>query len=152
MMHIRPAAAADDVPVLLPLIEAYCDFESIPFKRAAATAALDLLLAQPALGAGWLAVVDGAPAGYLLAVYVFSLEHHGLTAEIDELFVVPGHRGRGVGGALLDAAEEAFRQAGCTNASLQLARTNDPARAFYHRRGYADRAAYELLDKSLAAD
>ena len=40
-------------------------------------------------GRAWIARVYGEPAAYLLAVYVFSLEYQGLTAEIDEFYVVP---------------------------------------------------------------
>jgi hypothetical protein len=50
-----------------------------------------------------LAFADGVAAGYLLAVPVFSLEHQGLTAEINELFVRAQHRaaalGRGLAGS-----------------------------------------------------
>ena len=93
--------------------------------------------------------MEGVAEGYLLAVYVFSLEHLGLTAEIDEFFVVPARRGQGTGAALLRAAEAEFRQAGCTNVALQLSRSNDSARAFYRRYDYAERSGYELLDKML---
>jgi GNAT superfamily N-acetyltransferase len=41
--------------------------------------------------------VEGVAAGYLLAVYVFSLEHLGVTAEIDEFFVLQSRRRHGVG-------------------------------------------------------
>ena len=87
--------------------------------------------------------------GYVLAVYVFSLEHLGLTAEIDELFVLPARRGQGVGAQQLRAAEAEFVRRGCTNAALQLSRTNQPAREFYLRQAYRARSGYELLDKSL---
>ena len=69
------------------------------------------------------------PVGYLVAVYVFSLEHLGLTAEIDEFMVLDQHRGHGVGSALLGIAETTFSWAGCTKVSLQLSRRNDAARA-----------------------
>jgi len=91
----------------------------------------------------------GEPAGYLLAVYVFSLEHQGLTAEIDEFFVVPAHRGLGLGHQILAIAEAQFRIEGCTNVSLQLGRSNEAARNFYRRHGFDDRAGYELVSKSL---
>ena len=84
-------------------------------------------------------------------MYVFSLEHLGLTAEVDEFFVQPQVRAMGIGGKLLQAAEAAFVIAGCTSAALQLARSNDSGRAFYLRHGYLPRAGYELLDKILAA-
>ena len=143
-------ATASDVPALLPLVADYWSFEAIPgFEPQRVAAQLGRLLSQPGLGAGWVAVVEGVAVGYLLAVYVFSLEHLGLTAEIDEFFVSPSQRGHGVGAELLKTAESEFLRAGCTNVALQLSRDNDSARAFYHRHGYSERSAYELLDKRL---
>jgi GNAT superfamily N-acetyltransferase len=143
-------AAAGDVPALLALIEQYWAFEDIAgFDPARVGGQLERLFADPRLGAGWLAEVNRKPAGYLLAVYVFSLEHLGLTAEIDEFFVLPSCRGQGAGSQLLQAAEAEFARVKCTNVSLQLGRGNDVAREFYRRHGYSDRAGFELLDKML---
>jgi GNAT superfamily N-acetyltransferase len=140
----------NDVPDLLPLIAEYWAFEAIPgFEPQPVAIQLNRLLSEPGLGAGWIAVVETVPVGYLLAVYVFSLEHLGLTAEIDEFYVLPAQRGGGVGAALLKAAESEFARIGCTNVSLQLARKNDSARKFYYRHGYTERSGYELLDKML---
>ncbi len=106
-------------------------------------------MATPSLGAGWVALHDSQLCGYLIAVYVFSLEHGGLMAEIDELFVLPSHRATGIGGRLLRTAEEALGRSGCVRIQLQLGAGNESARAFYHRHGYRERSAYELLDKPL---
>ena len=149
MLQIRQATI-DDVPAMLPLMEAYWAFEGISgFDPPRVSEQLTRLFSEPRLGCGWVAFMDGQPVGYLVAVYVFSLEHLGLTAEIDEFMVLDQHRGHGVGFALLRIAESTFTQAGCTNISLQLSRRNDSARAFYHRQGYSERSGYELLDKAL---
>ena len=141
-----------DIGALIPLVEEYWRFEKISgFDPERVSPRLAQLLSTPVLGAGWIARVNGIVAGYLLAVYVFSLEHLGLTAEIDEFYVVPATRGQGVGAALLRDAEAEFLRSGCTNASLQLSRSNDAARAFYRRHAYRERAGYELLDKMLGA-
>lgn len=146
---IRRAVAAD-APALLELVREYWAFEGIDgFDPVPVARALGLLLADPARGAGWIALAGDVPAGYLLAVYVLSLEHGGLTAEIDELFVRDAHRSGGVGRALLETAESEFVRAGCTNVALQLGRANDAARRFYHRCGYRERSGYELLDRML---
>jgi GNAT superfamily N-acetyltransferase len=147
---IRRAAAAD-VPALAVLVGEYWQLEQIEgFDEAHIRRLLASFLATPHLGCAWIAE-DGSsrPVGYLIAVYVFSLEHEGLTAEIDEFYLQAEARGGGVGGRLLEIAEEELVRAGCTNVALQLGRTNDAARAFYRRCGYRDRDAYELLDKSL---
>ena len=151
MTRVRRASVSD-VPVMLRLVAAYWDFESIKgFDAARVGQALERLLSEPRLGAAWIALTDDTPVGYLLAVYVFSLEHLGLTAEIDEFFVSPAGRGTGVGSALLEAAEHEFTRVGCTNVSLQLARENNAARRFYHRQGYVERQGFELLEKTLPA-
>jgi len=146
---IRPAAGRD-VAALVMLVEQYWRFEAIEgFEATRIAALLRRVIADPALGRAWIATVGDEPAGYLLAVFVFSLEHQGLTAEIDELFVASRYRGRGIGKRLLAAGETAFREAGCTSVALQIGRDNGEARAFYRGRGYADRDGYELVHKSL---
>jgi GNAT superfamily N-acetyltransferase len=146
---IRPMTA-NDIPALLRLVEEYWIFEEIAgFDPARITAQLERLLADPALGSGWIARAGRDAAGYLLAVYVFSLEHLGLTAEIDEYFVLPSFRGRDIGSDLLRAAEAEFVRRKCTNVSLQLGRGNERARTFYREHGYGERAGFELLDKML---
>jgi GNAT superfamily N-acetyltransferase len=104
---------------------------------------------DPRLGSGWIAFARGEAVGYLLAVYVHSLEHLGLTAEIDEFFVLPSARSKGLGEALLRLAEAEFLRRGCTNVALQLGRGNERARLFYRALGYRERAGFELLDKML---
>ena len=149
VINVRPATVSD-VPLLLGLVSQYWSFEGISgFDDTRVANQLGRLLSTPSLGAGWIADADGTAVGYLLAVYVFSLEHLGLTAEIDELFVSPVQRAQGVGAQLLRAAEAEFARRGCTNAALQLSRTNLAAREFYRRHAYRDRSGYELLDKNL---
>jgi GNAT superfamily N-acetyltransferase len=148
-IDIRPARSTD-AAVLIPLVGQYWRYEAIEgFDPARVATLLERVLSDAKLGHAWLALVDDAPAGYLLAVYVFSLEHQGLTAEIDELFVLQQYRGLGLGKRMLATAEETFRSGGCTNVSLQIGRDNVAARAFYRGRGYFDRAGFELVGKTL---
>ncbi|MDQ6826936.1 MAG: GNAT family N-acetyltransferase [Candidatus Eremiobacteraeota bacterium] len=64
------------------------------------------------------------------------------TAELKRLYVRPGHRGKGLADALLDAAEAFARATGA--AWLYLDSTEDllAAQRFYRRRGYAPCARY----------
>ena len=149
-MAIIKKATESDIQDILPLVKEYWDFENIDgFEPERVSVQLRRLLTEPSIGGGWIAMDDGGAAGYLLAVYVFSLEHLGLTAEIDEFFMLPSHRGLGIGKKLLMAAEAEFFRIGCTNVSLQLSRKNESARNFYHHFQYLDRSGYELLDKTL---
>ena len=146
-------ATVQDVPDLLMLVEQYWAFESIVgYDRARLSVQLERLVSVQHLGGGWIARNGVTPVGYLLAVYVFSLEKLGLTAELDEFFVEPTFRSQGIGASLLRAAEDTFFHAGCTNVALQLSYGNDAARAFYRHHGYLQRSGYELLGKKLVGD
>ena len=149
-MNAIGEAGKKDIPDLLGLVRQYWKFEGLPGDEGRIAGVLETLLERPERGNVWLARTEGVAAGYLLAVYVFSLEHLGLTAEIDEFFVLPEYRVRGLGSGLLQTAEAAFVEMGCTNVALQLARDNQAARAFYQRHGYGERAGFELMDKRLA--
>lgn len=142
----------DDIPRLLPLVEAYWQFEDLlGFDALAVEGALRRLVGSPDLGSAWIARSHDStdPVGYLLLVYVFSLEHGGLTAEVDELFVAPRARGVGVGRKLLETAEAACVDMGCRHLSLQVGSKNKAAREFYRSIGFAPRTGFNLFEKRL---
>jgi GNAT superfamily N-acetyltransferase len=148
-VNVRPAAS-HDIPPLLGLVRRYWEFEGIAgFTALRIELVLQRLLAEPRLGAIWVAESDARLVGYLIAVLVLSVEHHGFMGEIDEFFVVPEARASGIGTQLLAAAETALAVRGCVRLQLQLGVANSAARAFYQHRGYTTRAGYELLDKPL---
>lgn len=145
-------ANTDDTAALLALVAQYWEFEGLPgFRPVAVRALLERLLSAPAICTVWVATEAQQPVGYLILVYVFSLEHQGMTAEIDELFVVPDHRASGVGSQLLHEAEAESMRQGCTNISLQISASNHRAKEFYLRHGYSARSEFELLEKALGA-
>lgn len=55
---------------------------------------------------------------------------------VRNLYVVPERRGRGIGSALLSAAETALAAEGADRISLEALVDNDDTRAFYENRGY----------------
>jgi len=57
---------------------------------------------------------------------------------LEELYVVPEQRGHGIGGALLDAAIEAARDAGADHFELTTGETDTEARALYESRSFTN--------------
>lgn len=57
---------------------------------------------------------------------------------IHDLAVLPEYRGKGVGRALLAAAEQHARQRGCCKLTLEVQEDNARARALYRRFGFED--------------
>jgi GNAT superfamily N-acetyltransferase len=143
-------ADTSDLSALTSLIERYWEFERIKgFDAARITALLADLFRGPDRGQIWIAQLGGRSVGYLLVVYLFSLEHGGLMAEIDEFFVVPEKRSLKIGTALLEAATAAMAQRGVTRIQLQLGSNNLHGQRFYEKHGFEVLSAYGLLHKSL---
>lgn len=92
------------------------------------------------------------PIGFV----AFALEHGGYDRDrtrgaVSNLFVVPEHRGEGVGSALLVGAERALREAGAEVVALEALANNDRAREFYAAHGY-DRHRVELTKPLSSAE
>jgi len=149
-MLIRPATI-EDIAGIASLVQRYWEYESMEgFDRPRIETLLGALLTEPDRGACWVAETEGQLCGYLLAVFMFSLEHGGTMAEIDELFVSSEMRSLGVGALLLARAEGELAQRGLVRLQLQVGVANPRAHNFYARHGFGRRAGYELLDKALA--
>lgn len=122
-------ATMGDIAGVASLAERYWEFESIGgFERARIETLLGGLLSEPQRGACWVAEADGRLCGYLLAVFMFSLEHGGLMAEIDEVFVSQEMRSAGIGAQLVATAERDLAQRGLVRLQLQLGVDNYRAR------------------------
>ena len=70
------------------------------------------------------------PIAYFLAREILG------TAEVLNLAVVPEHRGRGLGGILLDAGLAAVRARGGSEVFLEVRASNTVAQALYAGRGF----------------
>ncbi|HJR53756.1 MAG TPA: GNAT family N-acetyltransferase [Gemmatimonadota bacterium] len=112
--------------------------ERLPYDEAVLRGALAALWAEPLHGAAWLARADGEPVGYGILCCGFSLEYGGRDAFIDELYVRPGWRDRGIGNRLLDAMEARCRAAGIVALHLEVDHDNPDGLRLYTRRGFVD--------------
>ena len=138
-------ASSSDTEQMLPLIEAYWRHDDIMgYEGARLRRQLEEFLATPAYGRGWLATHTGVSVGYLLCTFVYSFEHGGLMAEIDEFFVGAPYRRQGIGQALLASARSSLAALGCVRLQMQVADGNALARDFYARQGFEEKTGYRL--------
>ena len=86
----------------------------------------------------WLAERDGQIVG-LIGLHVSdSLEHDGPVGKISEIVVDEGHRGHGIGAALMERAEREARRRGCVLLFLTTAERREEAHRFYRRLGFEE--------------
>ena len=132
-------ADESDVPAILRLMgNLYREDGVVRLEVPAAEHALRGLLAEPGAGLVWVAEQGGEPVGYLAVTFGYSLEYHGPDAFIDEIYVAPAHRGRGVGRAAIALAEGACRARGIGALHLEVERANVRAEALYRRAGFRE--------------
>lgn len=142
------AARPADVDAIVAHVHDYYAAEGYAFDAAATRRAVAALAGDPALGRLWVADDGGAVVGYLAVTFGWSLEFRGRDAFVDELYLAPAYRGRGLGGRALTLAEDACRDAGVQALHLEVERENAVARELYRRRGFADHARI-LMTKPL---
>ena len=85
-----------------------------------------------------LAVAGERPVGTAVCFLGFSTFQARPLLNIHDLAVLPKWRGRGIGRALLAAAEDRALQQGCCKLTLEVQEGNERARALYKRFGFSD--------------
>jgi GNAT superfamily N-acetyltransferase len=135
MVTLRPAVPAD-APQILSFIRELAEFEREP--QAAVASEADILryaFSEHPLVYVTMAEWDGQPAGFALWFLNFSTWEGKPGIYLEDLFVRPAFRGRGIGKALLkDLAAVAVRE-GWTRFVWQVLDWNTPAIEFYEAMG-----------------
>ena len=125
------AASAADAPAIAGLMAqlGYGASEALIVRKLG-------ILAAHSFDRVLLAEVDGVVAG-VISLHVFELFHaEGSVGRITSLVVDAGHRGSGVGQALVAAADRFFIGQGCVRAEVTSGDHRPAAHAFYAAQGY----------------
>ena len=146
-MSFRAATAAD-VPTLLILQEAFYRHENYPYAIDRARAAMGQLITDDSLGRMLVIEVENAIVGFMAIVFGFSLEFGGRDAFIDELYVSPQARSRGLGTEALAIAERVCSSANVVALHLEVEHENLRAIELYKRAGFFEHTRY-LMTKRL---
>ena len=130
------AATKDDVPIILEMIKGLAEYERLTHEVVATEESLraSLFGVRPAAEVV-LAYGDRTPVGFALFFHNYStfLGQSGLYLE--DLFVVPAWRGRGVGKRLLAHLAAIAVERGCGRMEWCVLDWNESAIGFYQRLG-----------------
>ena len=136
---------ADQIDALVPLCRAFCWEIGAPFDDERVRNGLAGLFQRPHFGSTLVLVADGRPRGYVVVTLGWSLESGGIDALLDEVYLEPELRGRGVGTKLVEAAVEAARAAGAKRIYLEVEAGNAAARRLYARLGWRTEESTMML-------
>jgi GNAT superfamily N-acetyltransferase len=135
MLRIRPGQV-EDIPLILELIRELAAYERAPEEAVATEADLrrDGFGANPKFRvviAEW----EGLAAGFALFFYNYSTWQGKPGLYLEDLFVRPEFRGRGIGKALLLHLARLAVEEGCGRFQWQVLDWNAPAIEFYKSLG-----------------
>jgi len=141
MADLSPAlgprrAGPDDAEAVARLLHDFNTEFDTPSPGAAILARrLHSLLAAP----GTIAYLAGEPAaGVALVTLRSNVWYDGPVALLDELYVEPGRRGRGLGAAMIRLLIADAREAGVSAIEINVDASDVDAQRFYERHGYVD--------------
>jgi ribosomal protein S18 acetylase RimI-like enzyme len=145
----RPAVREDE-QALLRMMRLLAEQEpgAYFFDEPTVREVLREFLASPDLGHAWVFFEDEIPVGYIALTFGYSFEYHGRDAFIDELYIEPQYRRKGIGRRAMQFVEERARELGVNAIHLEVDQGNDPAAELYRRAGYDDHSRF-LMTKRL---
>ncbi len=133
--RIRAATRAD-VPLVTALIGELADYERLAAEVVATEADIEHALFGPRPYAeAVLAERGGAAAGFARYFHTFSTFARRPGIHLEDLFVLPSHRGRGCGRALLAHVARTALARGCARLEWAVLDWNEPARRLYRTLG-----------------
>jgi ribosomal protein S18 acetylase RimI-like enzyme len=133
-VELVPVGPAHEA-TLLELARAFHTEDGHPLTERGA-AAIALVARGHPLGRAWLVREEGELVGYAVLGLGFGIEYGGADAFVDDLYLVPEARGRGLGEAVMARLEEEARAMGLAALFLVVDPENLSARRLYDRRGF----------------
>lgn len=142
-------ATPTDAPRLLSLIAAFHAEYGIDMDDDARQSALTPLLDGSPLGAAWLFGPSLSPTGYVIITFGWSMEFGGMDAFVDEIYVRPNVRKRGIASEVLSAIASSLRDVGVRALHLEVDREDTPTQRLYTRAHFKLRDRYALMTRVL---
>ena len=127
-----------DIEQILVLIQDFYQHFDYPYIESEKRLTLEDLFERPTAGRIYLIQKEQKIVGYVFLSFYFSIEFGGRTAFIDELFVLPGDRGQGIGSKVINLIEQKCLELNLKAIHLESERTNEGATALYLKLGFVD--------------
>ncbi|MGR3711804.1 MAG: GNAT family N-acetyltransferase [Shimia sp.] len=143
-------ANSDDFARLDVLIEAFhTEMQIASDADSRQSGVLPLLQGSP-YGAAYLLGPRRAPVGYIVVTFGWSVEFGGMDAFIDEIYIRPTVRGRGMATEALISLPKALESAGICAVHLEVDKDDAKAHKLYEKVGFRTRDRYFLMTRRLS--
>jgi GNAT superfamily N-acetyltransferase len=133
-MLIIETVGTADVPELMPMLRAYCDFYRVDPSDERLGALATVLIDNPAEGLQLIARDTrdkGTPLGFATIYWTWQTLYAARVGVLNDLFVTPASRGTGTGRALIERCLELCRERGAEKLVWETAPDNTTAQRLY---------------------
>lgn len=142
-------ATGEHLPVLLPMMRRLAEQPpALPFHDEEASQALQNFFAHSEYGRAWLIEAAGNVVGYVILTLGYSFEYRGRDAFVDELYIEPEFRRRGLGRRAMEFVEKRAKEMGVNALHLEVDPKNEAALELYRQSAYQRHDRY-LMTKCL---
>ena len=144
-------AGPSDLDALLPMVATYHAEEGIVSDADHRHAGVAPLLDGSPLGCVYMIGPRRAPVGYIAVTFGWSIEFGGMEGFVDEFFIRPGVRGRGMGTEVLNALIPTLEATGLRALHLEAGTDRPHLLRLYERAGFVWRDGYHLMTRTARA-
>ncbi len=141
-------ARPEHLPVLLPLVADMHAHLGLEMTEEARRAALLPLLEGVPQGAVYLIGPARAPIGYAVLAFGWSIELGGMDGFLDELYVRPAVRGRGIATEVLLELPRALAGAGLKALHVEVDREDAQVQRICRKTGFRPRERFMLMTRT----
>jgi GNAT superfamily N-acetyltransferase len=146
-VEVRPART-DEIEEMLPLIRAYCEFYETEPDDEGLRSMFETLINEPSQGAVFIARDGGKAVGFATLDWKWSSLKAARIGYLEDLFVDPEARGRGIADGLIEVCAARCRELGMPAMEWLTAPDNHRAQKVYDRTG-AESGTYMEYDLEL---
>jgi GNAT superfamily N-acetyltransferase len=147
-----------DTVVILPariteisdILEMMADFYAIDnyeFNKELAHKNLETFISTKNYGRIWVLKSHQELMGYVILAFSYSFEYGGINAFIDELYIKPGYRNKGLSKTALEFVLKEAKALGIQTLHLEVEKHNKKARNIYTQWGFTDKDRLLLSKK-----
>lgn len=147
-------ADVEDVPLLLNFVKGIAEFEHLSHMVSATEESLTkAFFGDRPYAEALIAELDAEPVGFVVFFHNFSTFVGKPGLYLEDLYVLPEHRGKGIGAALFKKCVQIARERGCGRMEWSALQWN-PARKFYESFGaqLLDDWVIYRLDEEMISD
>lgn len=133
-IEIRPART-EEIEEMLPLIRAYCEFYETKANDEGLREMFRTLITEPSQGSVFVARDGDRAVGFATLDWKWSSLKAARMGYLEDLYVDPEARGKGIADALIEVCAERCRELGMPAMAWQTAPDNHRAQQVYNRTG-----------------